>query len=183
MRAQYPGEYIEPDVSPEPGEPFADPREFAPRINPRYGSSDAGYTRNCLDCARAVEATWRGRPEVAAGLADPDAAGERLDRTERWYGRQFAGTGPAEVASVLRDAGPGSSAVVEVQYQTLNRWGVPVNFGHAFNAVNLDGEILLVDGQVNQVEPWADWPPPGWDPSTRLLGMRYIGWDAEGGEI
>lgn len=182
LRAQFPGEYVEPGAASASVERFTDPREFVGRINPHRDGGENAYQVNCADCARSVEATWRGRAEVAGGLADPDAEGEDPSRTEQWYGRTFRSATPDEVGRILATAGPGASALVEVQY-TVDEYGIAKGYGHAFNAVNLEGHILLVDGQVGQVETWSRWPPSGWDPSTRLHRMRFIGWDAQDGAI
>ena len=183
FRKQYEGEYIEPDTEPAHVGSFADPAEFTDRINPHFEDSTA-YQYNCWECARAVESTWRGSPEVAAGrtttLGELEPHGEVDDRSEVWYGQQMRVTYPAEIRETLQRAGEGSSVIATVQYRYLER-GIWVGGGHAFNYVNCKGKILLVDGQSDEIAEASDrWPPDDWDSSVQPISMTAMGWDREG---
>jgi hypothetical protein len=183
FRELYEGEYIEPDTEPAHVGSFADPDEFTDRINPHFEDGTA-YQVNCWECARAVESTWRGSPEVAAGRAtlpgELEPHGEVDDRSEAWYGQQMRPTSAAEIRETLLLAGEGSSVIATVQYRYLER-GIWVGGGHAFNYVNCEGRILLVDGQSDKIAEASDrWPPDDWDSSVQPISMTAMGWDREG---
>lgn len=187
LREQYEGEYIEPDTEPAHVDRFAHPSEFLETINPHFQESKA-YQVNCWDCARAVESTWRGHPEVAAGRAalpgesEPD--GEYNDRSEAWYGRKMQPTNPQEIRGRLLDAGEGASALVTVHYEYSDAEGFLGEAGHAFNFVNHHGEVLLVDGQSGQVaEADGGWPPATWSPAVHMISMTAMSWNREGQSI
>lgn len=177
FREQYRKEYREPDtpaVERLRGEPHHDPKEFTASINPHRRESGLVYKRNCCDCARAVELTWRGQPEVAAGRAT--GKGEDWSRTERWAGTYKQEMSFDQIGERLRAEGHGASAMVEVQY--TDRYGR--RGGHMFNAVNHEGRVLYVDGQKDWV---SDWPPsehhPEWSGMT-IHKTRAIGFDRNG---
>lgn len=186
FRDQFEGEYIEPDTERADVEPFADPSAFIDTINPHFGESKA-YEVNCWDCARALESTWRGRPEVAAGRATlagaEEPVGEWDDRSEAWYRHEMTPSTPADVRETLLRSDDGASAIVTVQFSSLDE-GIQNVSGHAFNYVNRGGEVLLVDGQDRTIDEASDhWPPGDWDPSVKLLSMAVIGWDRKGDHL
>ncbi|MGH9100890.1 MAG: toxin glutamine deamidase domain-containing protein [Acidimicrobiales bacterium] len=117
---------------------------------------------NCGECARAVDNTWHGLPAAAAELANRKVGGERPAVMNEWAGESPEPASMAAIGQRLRELGPGSSAVVG-----FDRKDAP---GHWFNAVNHEGTVLAVDGQVARFE---DWPPSkaglGFDES----GMSY----------
>lgn len=148
-----PGRLIPPDVelreavASEVDRPFIAPELWIERINPggpRGGGGGVIPERgvNCADCARAVEATWRGRPESAALALDGEPWSATL--TEDWVGQQFESTSLDLIWDRVREGGPGSSAIVEVMWADGHG-------GHAFNAINPDGEVRYVDGQSADV--------------------------------
>ena len=126
-----------------------DPTRFAPHVNDG-GTGVAGRQANCADCSRAVERCWDGKPAVSAALRDTPAAsrdtGEDPAILERWSGQQFSTESLTEVGARLQRMGPGSSAVVGVNWTTGG--------GHAFNAVNRNGRVMFVDGQTGRTGPW-----------------------------
>jgi hypothetical protein len=141
---------LQSDIKPEPGQA---PDVWVDTIN-GAGSDHPGRETNCVDCARAVESTWRGNPEVAARLADTDGTGTTRERISDWVGTEFAKTDYSGIETKLTELGPGASAII------ASDWSSPFGGGHAYNALNSDGKILLVDGQSGVVE---DWPPSaGW---------------------
>lgn len=145
FRLQRPEDYIEPPSRAHAVEPFADPRLTAGEINPRFerGDEASPWERNCADCARCFEVTWRGEGQEAAGLV-PD--GESPRRTEAWAGEQRTPTSPEEVRSALEAAGHGASAIVGSDWE-----GPWAPGGHDYNVVNFHGEILTVDSQSGRV--------------------------------
>lgn len=182
FHSRYPGEYIEPETAPGPVEPFADPRDTVGVINPHY-QEFRNYQVNCADCARAVESTWRGQTEQAAGRLSPPfneaPPGESPQRLEEWTGRTLQPVDQTDLAELIGRAGHGSSAIIEVTVARGNRvWG------HAFNLVNHHDSVLAVDGQTGEV--WdvtsgRDWfPSATWPERTEVLAMRAIAWDKEG---
>jgi hypothetical protein len=153
FRDQYPDEYIEPTTPAAEhvrDKPFEHPQEWVGSINPKFDEGPA-YTSNCCDCSRAVERTWRGQPEVAAGRADE--MGESEERIESWAGMAETETTFDEVEQRLTDGGHGSSALVGI----VGTRSDGRTYGHELNAVNHEGTVLYVDGQDGT---YGEWPPP-----------------------
>jgi hypothetical protein len=125
------------------------PEGWASLIN-EPGMANPGRNNNCVDCARSVESTWRGSPARSAALADADGMGTSSSRVTDWTGGELQPTTYSEIAQVLADLGPGSSAIIV----SSRRRG-----GHAYNAVNDDGTIKFIDGQTTTV---SGWPPSSW---------------------
>ncbi|MFC4852600.1 protein-glutamine glutaminase family protein [Actinophytocola glycyrrhizae] len=129
-----------------PGRKFTDPATFAGLINPsRYG---AGRDVNCVDAALAFHATYHGEPRVAGsapgGLrSGASAAGEELGYAPELFSRGAAGL--REVIARVERAGHGADALV---------FGFPRDgAGHAWNLVNHNGSVFLVDAQGGTVTP------------------------------
>ena len=171
FRAEF-DDFVEPDETGFPvTERFEDPGQWIESINPRWEGPDGPYGSNCADCARCVERTWRGHGEVAAGQLED---GEPVDRVEQWTGPLEDVDGEEAIVR-LEQGGPGSSAYVA---STGEGWG------HAYNLVNHEGEVLLVDGQDHRVESARDLldghdefhlHPEAWH--------RAAFWDPEGEEL
>jgi RHS repeat-associated protein len=99
-------------------------------VNPRGG------TENCVNCAVATDALLAGRPAVAmpGGVT-------RISTLEKLFGKKFAPvSGQQEIERIMLDAGPGARAIV-----FGGRGNQP---GHVFNAVNQNGVVRFLDGQV-----------------------------------
>jgi len=124
------------------------------------GVNVPGRSNNCADCSRSFLETWYGNPQVSAPRTlDTDANGKpdlwspednANDNQIRWTGAAHTYAGPggdpntaANIADTLRQAGPGSAAIVQVDW--------PGGGGHAFNVVNHNGNIVWVDTQSGQV--------------------------------
>lgn len=183
FREQFPNEYVEPWETPVRTEEFRHPEKFADEINPKYHRS-AEYKYNCCDCARAVERTWRGHQEAAAGKSldsDPSKWGEQGSRMELWAGEGCKSMSAKEIRDRIASAGHGSSGIVSARFKARNG----SMMGHAFNIVNDGGEIKAVDGQVGMVESWnSRTGHPGmshvFDRSGEPGKLMVMGWDAKG---
>jgi hypothetical protein len=141
-----------------PGTRFADPATFVELINgPR--SAD-GRDVNCVDAALAFHATYNGDPRVAGSAASGGAprsagtaAGEELGYAPEMFSRGEAGL--AEIVERVRKGGHGSDAVV---------FGFPrQGQGHAWNIVNHNGVVSIVDAQDGVVLPATTNLVPGLD--------------------
>jgi hypothetical protein len=183
FRNQYPDEYIEPDnPTTDKVEPFSDPHELADRVNPNLDHRQE-YRRNCADCARSFERGWRGNVEEAAGRARQfdsrtdtfRVPGESAVRTEEWAGERFSDVyDPKDLRLRMQTAGHGSSAIVA----TTERGGLR---GHAYNVVNYQGEVHVVDPQHHKVLPWTEGSiHPALPETSRHQAMA---WDAKGQRI
>ena len=128
--------------------PFESPETWVEDLNAN-GMDEIGRDLNCIDCARATEANWRGDDAVAAPLSDADLTGVSADRLEEWTGGALRPADLAEVEARLAEMGPGSSAIVASLWDEGG--------AHAYNAVNDGGVVKWVDAQLGEVSPW---PPP-----------------------
>ncbi|MGW6449808.1 toxin glutamine deamidase domain-containing protein [Lentzea sp. NPDC055074] len=156
-----------------PGTRFAEPGTFARLIN---GSvlGQPGRLENCVDCAIAFLETWRGRPRTAgAGVVELGAkvqyemVRENLGHHPEWVGR-----GPSALAQVigaLREAGHGAGALVLGDAVSGN--------GHAWNLVNHNGTVYVVDPQFGTVEPAEGHVHPA------MFGVYALVLDADGEPI
>lgn len=140
--ASHAAEYVTPEPTdwtpvPERLDAYSAPSSFAAWVNDG-GNDKPGRDVNCADCARAVELSWRGSPQVSAARA-PRQGGESLDRIEEGLGRPMLRSSFSEVGDRLTALGHGSSAYVVVTWHG--------GAGHAFNAVNFQGTVFFVDAQ------------------------------------
>jgi RHS repeat-associated protein len=102
----------------------------------RY-ANPTGSKTNCVMCVVATEARLRGAP--ASALAGKPRSIRHL---ETYFGSTFQHvTGRTEIEATLREAGNGAQGVV---------FGIPTgqDLGHVFNAVNQNGAIRFLDGQI-----------------------------------
>jgi hypothetical protein len=184
FRMQHETEYLEPMTRTRPVERFVDPRECCARINPDYDRKNPSYTKNCADCARCFERSWRGHEEEAAGrAAQPEGrnwavTGESSERTEEWSGESFAHVHDAStVKSQIEKAGHGASGIVHARF--LDSEGDAG--GHAYNIVNHQGRVSVVDSQSNEV---LDWDDHSIHPKLpRTFEIKVMMWDKEGRRI
>jgi CubicO group peptidase (beta-lactamase class C family) len=154
--ARHPSDYVRPDDDdwepvPFDLEPFSDPRSFAWWVNDG-GASSPGRDMNCADCARAFELCWRGKPQISAALP-PEHEGESPEQIESWLGRRLEDHTFESIRERLASAGHGASAYIVVWWK---EGGGRVAGGHAFNAVNWDGEVYWIDAQPDTaiIEVW-----------------------------
>ncbi|MFI5906774.1 toxin glutamine deamidase domain-containing protein [Dactylosporangium sp. NPDC051541] len=134
----------------EHGNPLKQPDvrkgDFAQEYNDG-GHKVPGRNNNCGEVSMATLANHRGEPTVAGSMRDPNAGGEHgaADRISRWTGGEWEmqghdARGFEGVERQLREAGPGSGSIVVI------KWG-DTGEGHAFNALNIHGDIVWVDMQ------------------------------------
>ncbi|MFI2240958.1 toxin glutamine deamidase domain-containing protein [Streptomyces chrestomyceticus] len=146
-----------PDGTPQV---YADPRQgnWAALQNDG-GVGVPGRSNNCADCTRSFLETWFGRPTVSAprtldlnadgSLNTFSAERDSVDNQARWAGAPSTYAGKdhpnpyARIAYELSQAGHGSAAVIGVNW--------PGGGGHAFAAVNHNGQVLFVDAQTGVV--------------------------------
>ena len=162
VAAEHPDLYTRPDSPPPDVDgPHESPERWSADINPANGKN------NCGDCARAVQETWEGSPQVAA-VGGPEDNSLMTD----WAGASPEPTSIESVSGKLTEQGHGSSAIVGFDWEDGG--------GHWFNAVNENGSIKAIDGQSGQVEAW---PPsdPGLGFSTAdMKNMEAIFFDSNG---
>ncbi|WP_255346056.1 toxin glutamine deamidase domain-containing protein [Streptomyces chartreusis] len=169
----YPGGLTEPDPADQQAladavprnddgtpERFPDPHGPWSQLQNDGGNTVPGRSNNCADCSRSFLETWYGNPQVSAPrTVDTDANGNpdywspednANDNQIRWTGASHNYAGPGgdpntanNIASVLQQSGPGSAAIVQVDW--------PGGGGHAFNVVNHDGNIVWIDTQSGDV--------------------------------
>jgi hypothetical protein len=95
---------------------------------------------NCVECAMAVDDLLRGRPAAAGPTRDQsqhylDAA---MEARQLEYVEQLDSD---DIERLLLEAGPGARGIV-IGWKNANK-------AHAYNAVNLDGDVYWLDGQKN----------------------------------
>lgn len=146
----------------EDGTPQRFPDPFGPwaQLQNDGGNTVPGRSNNCADCSRSFLETWYGNPQVSAPRTiDLDENGKHNpftpednanDNQIRWTGAAHTYAGPGgdpntanTIASTLQQAGPGSAAIVQVDW--------PGGGGHAFNVVNHNGKIVWIDTQSGEV--------------------------------
>ncbi|MBT2413087.1 hypothetical protein J7I94_21415 [Streptomyces sp. ISL-12] len=146
----------------EDGTPQRFPDPFGPwtGLQNDGGPTVPGRSNNCADCSRSFLETWYGNPQVSAPRTpdtdpngNPDTWSPETDANDnqiRWTGSTHTYAGPggdpgtaAAIADTLQQAGPGSAAIVQVDW--------PGGGGHAYNAVNHNGTIVWIDTQSGQV--------------------------------
>ena len=150
--------------------------DWLPMVNPARHTGDEGLT-NCVLVATVVDDI------LAHGgiqIVPPTSLTPAQHLINYTGGRLLAVPGRAELTEALLAAGPGARGIVVVRAK--NR-----DVSHAFNVVNHEGEVLLLDGQSGDFATWPDgadahFLPTGVDPSvlpdweahtpTELIGAR-----------
>lgn len=150
---------------------YTSPEKWVSEIN-RPGMHTPGRNNNCVDCARAVESTWRGDPVKAAAVADPNAAGVSPSLITNWAGGRFRTATYTDIERGLNALGDHSSAII------VSEWAGGRG-AHAFNAVNDGGIVKFVDGQSATV---SGWPPISWSESQTSRSWAVY-FDANGNPV
>ncbi|TGL66540.1 polymorphic toxin-type HINT domain-containing protein, partial [Leptospira kmetyi] len=111
-----------------------------PDINPGFPDIP-GTTSNCTNCVIATDSTLAGQPASAMRLE----SGRPLSFLEDHYGKKFQNVNNLnDISDILSKAGSGSRGII-AGYRAN---GVE---GHVFNAVNVNGKILFIDGQTGRI--------------------------------
>lgn len=178
FREQFPEEYTQSWERPVTAERFPPPEHIVGDINPKFRES-LSYRVNAGDCARAVERTWRGDREIAAGRRILES--EPPDRMESWAGEPLKSVELQDIHDRVAAAGHGSSAIVQSCH--VSPEGKPLD--HVYNVVNNHGVVKVADGQVGRVYSWkAETGHPELSNITDFGGNRgrsmTVGWDARG---
>ncbi|WP_180268865.1 DUF6531 domain-containing protein [Streptomyces sp. Ru87] len=99
---------------------------------------------NCRACAIAVDSTLSGAP-ASAKLIKAGSATEML----RFYpGKKFRPSNLSSIVENVSKGGPGARGIV------LGSKGAS---GHAFNVVNVGGDVVFLDGQVGHASHITKW--------------------------
>lgn len=132
--------------------------EWLGEVNSGYtGSPFSPRSSNCGSCALAVHQRLSGADQTAAASLSTLSTDEMA---KALGGRQVLSS-PAGIEDALRDAGPGSHAIIGV-----DRDGAP---GHWFNAYFDGSTVHWIDGQNATHGPWppdpsfANHPVTVWD--------------------
>lgn len=137
--------------------------EWIGEINPNFDpfDMDSPYCNNCGSCAYAVYQRLEGNPDICASAENIGLTNEMEDLT----GMEQVSMSPEDIESKLLDAGNGAHAIIGI-----DRAEGP---GHWFNAANMDGKVVAIDGQSGEI---MDWPPDygdvvNWDMSIKKEDM------------
>ncbi|WP_399932281.1 DUF6531 domain-containing protein [Streptomyces kanamyceticus] len=107
-------------------------------VNPRGGEE------NCRACAVAVDSALSGAPASAMNIGRGG-----VERIEMFYpGRRFKGSNLSSIVEEIAKAGNGARGIVV---------GSRGRNGHAFNVVNVGGDVVFLDGQQGRVNNITYW--------------------------
>lgn len=123
------------------------------QVNPNYNPTDpdSDWSNNCGSCAVSTLGGLMGGQFQPAGPYSLSP-----EEMEEAIGQPQTPMSPAEIEQAMRDAGPGSAAVV----------GFDNEPGHWFNAYHDGNNVYCVDGQTGTISGW----PPTFQAATN--------WDA-----
>lgn len=115
-------------------------------INPNYDPFDttSPYSTNCGSCAYAVHQRLDGDDSACASAENISLNSDM----EALTGMEQVPMLPIEIESRLLEEGDGAHAIIGI-----DRAEGP---GHWFNAANIDGKVVAIDGQTGTI---SDWPP------------------------
>jgi hypothetical protein len=115
-------------------------------INPNFDEFDidSPYCNNCGSCAYAVNQRLEGNTDICATAENINYNSEM----EALTGMQQVSMSPQEIEERLLSEGSGAHAIIGIDRAE--------GAGHWFNAANIDGKVVAIDGQDGAVH---DWPP------------------------
>ena len=115
-------------------------------INPNFDPFDINspYCNNCGSCAYAVYQRLEGNNEICA-TAENIGYNEQM---EALTGMEQVSMSPQEIEARLLEQGDGAHAIIGIDRVT--------GPGHWFNAANIGGKVVAIDGQSGEI---TDWPP------------------------
>jgi hypothetical protein len=148
--------------------------DFLAKVNPDKNEDSSDF--NCMECAWTTYKFWEGHnPPPAAPFRGNvkykrirENFLERKAEIEAATGREFKQHGHHEsITSQLLAAGPGAHGIVIGRWYDLYNHSHDFLKEHAFNAVNDNGKITYLDGQLNQVA----------HPGLLAMGQEYHEWE------
>ena len=115
-------------------------------INPNFDQFDINspYCNICGSCAYAVYQRLEGNNEICA-TAENIGYNEQM---EALTGMEQVSMSPQEIETRLLEQGDGAHAIIGTDRVT--------GPGHWFNAANIGGKVVAIDGQSGEI---TDWPP------------------------
>lgn len=115
-------------------------------INPNFDpfDIDSPYCNNCGSCAYAVYQRLEGNKDICATAENIGYNNEMENLT----GMEQISMSPEEIETRLLEAGDGAHAIIGID----RAFGA----GHWFNAANIGGKVVAIDGQSGEIN---DWPP------------------------
>lgn len=130
-------------------------------INPNFDAfdPDSPYCNNCGSCALAVYKRLEGDTESVAS-AENIGYNEEM---EALTGMEQVSMSPEEIERSLLTQGDGAHAIIGIDRAE--------GAGHWFNAANIGGRIVAIDGQTGEIR---DWPPDygdvvNWEMSVKKM--------------
>ena len=137
----------------------ADVNDWISEINPNFDpyDLDSAYDNNCGSCAFAVYQRFEGNTDIVAS-AENIATIEEMNALT---GMEQVTMTPEEIQQTLLDQGNGAHAIIGI-----DRADGP---GHWFNAANIDGKVVAIDGQTGEI---SDWPPDYGDVTNWDMSMK-----------
>ena len=128
-------------------------------INPNFDPFDteSEFSNNCGSCAFAVHQRLDGDSDITA-TADNIGTIEQMNMQT---GMEQVSMPPEMIEQTLLEQGAGAHAIIGI-----DRAEGP---GHWFNAANIDGKVVAIDGQTGEISAW---PPDycdvvNWDMSVK----------------
>lgn len=128
-------------------------------INPNFDPFDteSAYSNNCGSCAYAVYQRLEGDGDITATADNID----NIEQMNSQTGMEQVPMTPDMIEQTLLDQGNGAHAIIGIDRVD--------GAGHWFNAANIDGKVVAIDGQTGEIN---DWPPDygnvtNWDMSMK----------------
>lgn len=126
--------------------PIDEVGDWLEEINPNFDpfDIDSPYCNNCGSCTYAVYQRLEGNKDICATAENIGYNSEM----EALTGMEQVSMSPEEIETRLLEAGDGAHAIIGIDRS--------VGPGHWFNAANIGGKVVAIDGQSGEIN---DWPP------------------------
>lgn len=128
-------------------------------INPNFDPFDlkSPYANNCGSCAYAVYQRLEGNNEICATEQNIGYNSEM----EALTGMEQISMSPEDIQARLLEQGDGAHAIIGIDRA--------VGPGHWFNAANIGGKVVAIDGQSGEI---LDWPPDYGDVTNWEMSIK-----------